>query len=331
MPSVARPEPSNPAMSDPSKFRLFDDPARLPASSGQPVVAIGNFDGVHRGHAAVLDRARSLAARLGRPALALTFEPHPRSYFRPQEPLFRLTSPETKAVLMERAGMDGVVVLPFDRALAETSAESFVDDLLLGRLGVRGVVAGHDFHFGRGRTGTPDFLAAAGAERGFSVSLVPPFALGDEIVSSSAVRRALQRGDVTTARLLLGHDWFVRGPVIHGEKRGRQLGYPTANMRLDESCRLAHGIYAVRARIDGTEHPAVASFGRRPTFDDGAPLLETFVFDFSGDLYGQTIEIAFVAYLRGEDKFDSLDALIRQMDDDSRRARGVLSVQAAVS
>lgn len=306
-------------------FLRLRDPETLPAPLERPVVAIGNFDGVHRGHAYVMGEARALGGRLGRPVAAMTFDPHPRAFFRPDAPQFRLTPPDAQADLIAGLGLDGLIVFTFDAAFAALSAEDFVGDILIRRLDVAGVVVGADFHYGRGRAGTPATLAAAGRAGGFAVTLLDPLAEGGEPVSSSRIRDALEAGEPALANRLLGYEWFVRGPVVHGEKRGRDLGYPTANMALDPGCRLRHGVYAVRARIDGVTHPAVASFGRRPMFDNGPPLLETHVFDFAGDLYGKTIDVALVDYLRPEARFDGLDALIAQMDADSARARATLA------
>ncbi|WP_199090618.1 bifunctional riboflavin kinase/FAD synthetase [Bosea sp. ASV33] len=297
----------------------------IPEALRGAVLALGNFDGVHRGHAELAHRAASLAAELGSRPAAFTFEPHPRSVFRPEEPVFRLTSPQLKLELLADAGLRQVFVLPFDREIAALPAEQFVDDLLIGRLGASGLVCGYDFHFGKGRTGSPEMLQAHGLAIGVPVSVVAPYSWQGEPVSSTLIRTALEAGDVARAATFLGRPWLVRGLVAHGDKRGRELGYPTANMQLSRDCKLRHGIYAVRMKIDGIWHDGVASFGRRPTFDDGAPRLETFVFDFSGDLYGQRVDVAFVDWLRGEEKFDSLPALIAQMDADSARARDILA------
>lgn len=308
----------------PSSF-VIDLDKPVPAALRGCVLALGNFDGVHRGHAELAREAVGLAERLGRRPAALTFEPHPRSVFRPEEPVFRLTPPALKTELLGALGLSLTFVLPFDRTIAAIQAEAFVDDLLLGRLGAAGLVCGYDFHFGQGRRGAPEMLQKRCAGQGIPVVVVPPFARDGEPVSSTLIRTALEQGDVARAADFLGRPWFVRGVVAHGDKRGRGLGYPTANMHLARDCRLKYGIYAVRMKIDGIWHDGVASFGSRPTFDDGAPRLETFVFDFSGDLYGKQVDVAFVAWLRGEAKFDSLEALIVQMDADSARAREILS------
>ena len=317
-------------------FEQFLDPVTLPAHLTGAAIAIGNFDGVHRGHLAVIDAVEALArgSQAGphhrpRPAIALSFEPHPRSLFRPDEPLFRLTPPALKARLLERTGLDALVTLTFDRALAGMTAEEFLEELVVRRLGAHAVAVGYDFHFGKDRRGTPEFLVQHGRALGLDIAIVAPTRESGEAVSSSAIRRALAAGEITRANRLLGHEWSVLSTVVHGEKRGRELGFPTANMALDPQCGLALGIYAVRAVIDGVVHAGVASFGRRPTFDNGPPLLETFVFDYSGDLYGKEIEIAFVGYIRGELKFDSIDALVERMNEDSRIARQMTALDAA--
>ena len=292
------------------------------------VVAIGNFDGVHRGHKAVIGAALARARALRRPAAALTFAPHPRLFFRPQEPLFLLSSERDKLRLLAATGLDGAIVMRFDKALATTSAQDFVEHILVGRMGIAGAAIGFDFHFGQNRAGSPQYLAEQGARLGFTVDVVPPLEDEGRPVSSGAVRGALAEGRVVEAAELIGAPWFVSGEVIHGEKRGRTLGFPTANLRLDPACGLKHGIYAVRARVGGQLVDGVASFGRRPMFDDGAPLLETFLFDFAGDLYGQTIEIAFIAWLRAEQKFESIEALTAQMATDSAQARAALQRSA---
>jgi riboflavin kinase/FMN adenylyltransferase len=270
---------------------------------------------------------REAAAETGRPAVVLTFEPHPRAYFTPDAPMFRLTGPAAKEIVFAHLGLDGLIIRRFDGALAATGARAFVLDFLKASLGLSGVVVGHDFHFGRGREGTPAILAELCREAGMSCRIVDPVALGGETepVSSSAIRAALAAGDVTRANALLGYRWFVLGSVQHGDKRGRQLGFPTANVRLPD-CGLAHGIYAVRVRLgSGPFYDGVASYGRRPTFDDGAPLLETYLFDFSGDLYGQEIAVEFVGYIRGEERFDSADALVARMHIDASAARALLA------
>jgi riboflavin kinase/FMN adenylyltransferase len=288
------------------------------------VVAIGNFDGVHRGHRAVIAAALRRAHELHRPAAALTFEPHPRSFFHPGETLFRLTDERAKLRLLAATGLAGAIVLPFDAALAGLSAPEFISRILLARFAVGGVTIGFDFHFGLNRTGSPDYLAAQGARFGFAVDIVPRFEDAGRLVRSGLIRAALGAGRVTEANALLGYPWFVSAEVVHGDKRGRKLGYPTANLRLDPGCGLAHGIYAVRVGADGRRYDGVASFGRRPMFDQGSTLLEAFLFDFSGNLYGKTIDVAFIDWIRSERKFDSIEDLIQRMNEDSHAARAAL-------
>ncbi|ACA16683.1 riboflavin biosynthesis protein RibF [Methylobacterium sp. 4-46] len=299
----------------------------VPAALRGAVAAIGNFDGLHRGHLALVAAVREMAADRGGPSAVLTFEPHPRDFFAPDRPVFRLTGEGAKLAILARLGLDGVFLRRFDSALAGTSAAGFVTGLLKRDLGLAGVVIGHDFHFGRGREGTPGLLRALCAENGLACRVIDPVAAGggEAPVSSSAIRAALAAGDIALANHLLGFRWFVEGEVRHGDKRGRVLGFPTANLALP-ACGLAHGIYAVRARLpDGTMRDGAASYGRRPTFDNGAPLLETTLFDFSGDLYGRRLAVEFVAYLRGEARFDSAEALVAQMHRDAAEARLVLA------
>lgn len=307
-----------------SQFAHITDGRDIPARLRGGVVAIGNFDGVHRGHRAVLGRARDIARQRRVPALAVTFEPHPRSYFSPDQPLFRLTPPEAKAELIEALGLDAMVEIAFDAALAATSAEDFVDRILVGRLGAAAVVVGFDFHFGKGRAGSPEVLASLGHDRGFDVVVVAKAGDGDAGWSSSAAREALADGRVEDAAAILGYRWFVRGEVVHGEKRGRELGFPTANMRLPADCALRHGVYAVRMRVGAATHDGVASYGRRPQFDNGAALLETYLFDASLDLYGATVEVEFFDFIRPEARFSSVEELIARMHEDAAVARRML-------
>jgi riboflavin kinase / FMN adenylyltransferase len=289
------------------------------------VVAIGNFDGVHRGHRAVIAVAMAQARALGKPAAVLTFEPHPRAFFNPTEPLFRLTDAAAKLRLLASTGLDGAIVLTFDAALAGLSAEDFVRQILVERFAVSGAVIGFNFHFGMNRAGSPDFLKSQGRQYGFGVDVVPRFEDAGRPVSSGPIREALAAGRIAEANEFLGYPWFVSGEVVHGDKRGRELGFPTANLKLDAACGLRHGIYAVRIGVGGRRYDAVANFGRRPMYDTGVVLLEVFVFDFAGDLYGQTIDVAFIDWIREERMFDSAQALIAQMKDDSTRARQALA------
>ncbi|WP_275789200.1 bifunctional riboflavin kinase/FAD synthetase [Pararhizobium gei] len=300
----------------------------LPDALRGGVIAIGNFDGVHRGHQSVLSRALDEAQARGVPALVLTFEPHPRSVFRPDQPVFRLTPAPLKARLLEGMGFSAVIEYPFDRTFSEITASDFIRTVLMEWLHASHVVTGFDFHFGKGREGGPAFLMAAGGENGFGVTLVDAFR--DEnasVISSSHIRAMLASGDVVGAAGLLGYRYTVAAEVIGGKKLGRTLGYPTANMRLPPEVELRNGIYAVRfRRPDGSLYDAVASFGKRPTVtSNGEALLETFLFDFSGDLYGEVSSVSFFGHLRDELKFDGLESLVVQMKQDDAEARALLA------
>ncbi|MGO9422729.1 bifunctional riboflavin kinase/FAD synthetase [Roseiarcus sp.] len=312
-----------------SGFVLATDPVTPPRGLERAVYAIGNFDGLHIGHQAVLERTRRLAKSLGAPSALLTFEPHPADYFAERPVAFRLTPVDIKAAVAAAVGLSGVVVLTFDSSLAGMTAEEFVRTILVERLGAGAVVVGWDFHFGKGRTGTPTFLADAGRRYGFTVDIVTKVELGEgetaRIVSSTAIRRALERGDLADAARGLGRRYAVSGPVIPGQRLGRTLGVPTANIALEPTNRLAHGVYAVRAIVDGEDHPAVASFGVRPTVDNGPPLLEVHLLDFTGDLYGRDMTVEFVERIREERKFDSLALLVEEMKRDMSRARAILA------
>jgi riboflavin kinase / FMN adenylyltransferase len=302
------------------------------------ILAIGNFDGVHLGHQAVLTRASQHAVEQNTHASALTFEPHPRQYFKPHEPLFRLTPKAIKVSLLQAYGMAHTHVLAFDEPFATLSADDFMKQILHERLAVKGVVIGHDFHFGAHRGGTPETLQHWCQTRNITCDIVAP--VGDEsslLISSTRIRQALSEGNIALANTLLGYVWRICGTVIHGEKRGRDLGFPTANIALDPACQLKHGIYAVRVHVKGDAkgearlwHGA-ASFGRRPTFDNGAPLLEIYVLDFSGDLYGQVLQVEFVAFIREEARFDTLETLITQMHQDVAQVRSHLSYEQHTS
>jgi riboflavin kinase / FMN adenylyltransferase len=306
-------------------FTVIRDDTPADAIPKGMVVAMGNFDGVHLGHRAVIDAALRMGRAHGRPALAVTFEPHPRSFFSPSSPQFRLTDEAGKLRLLAGTGLYGAVVMTFDRRRASTTAQDFIHHDLIGRLGISGIAVGYDFHFGKGRVGSPSLLVGEAPRLGIEVDVQAHVDVDERPVSSSAIRMALAEGEIEQATAMLGGPWFINGRVVHGEKRGRDLGYPTANIRLDRNCGLKHGIYAVRVGLDDKRFDGVASFGRRPTFDNGAPLLEVFLFDFQGDLYGKHLDIAFIAFIRDELKFDSVSDLIRQMDDDSRKAREKLA------
>lgn len=308
-----------------SDFLIVRGTQALPSALARPIVAVGNFDGVHRGHRAVFDAARDMAREAGAPALALTFEPHPRTFFHPEGAPFRLTPADIKLAHIAQSSLDGAIVLAFDAALATMEAEDFVRDVLVARYAIAGAAVGFDFHFGRARAGSPAFLEGAGKRHGFAVRVVPPMRDEGDAISSTAIRKAIAAGQVGHAAHMLGRPFSVSAEVIHGEKRGRLMGFPTANLVLPDDLELAFGIYAVQADTPAGRFDGVASYGRRPTFDNGRALLEVFLFDFSGDLYGTTLEVAFHAYLRPELKFDGMDALVEQIHADARQAREVLA------
>lgn len=307
-----------PANAGTSKKPLCPYPlSHVPAELTHAVYAVGNFDGVHRGHAVLFEAAKAEARARGVPAIVLTFEPHPRSLFRPEVPVFRLAPLEAKARLFAAIGMDGLVVIPFNREFAGHTADAFIESELVARLAAKAAVVGYDFHFGKARVGSPEYLAEAGTRLGFDVRVIPPFSDEMAIISSSRVRLHLEAGEVGAANNLLGYRWFVKSKVISGDRRGRMLGFPTANLLLGSDCRLRHGIYAVRVRTaDGGDHDGVASYGRRPTFDNGAPILEIHLLDFSGDLYGSNVTVTFFDWIRPEVKFDAVDALLAEMNKD---------------
>jgi riboflavin kinase / FMN adenylyltransferase len=296
----------------------------MPPAWRGAVVAIGNFDGVHRGHQAVLAAARAEAEHRDVAALMLTLEPHPRAFFSGR-PLFRLSPAPLKAALAAALGLSGTLVLEFDRALAQMTAEDFVRIVLIERLEIAAAVTGYDFQFGKARRGTPEFLVGEGAKSGFAVTVVEALRDAEDAVSSTRIRTAIGAGHVDAATALLGWRFAVAGKVVHGDKRGRELGYPTANMVLDMATEVAHAVYAVRyVRPDGSVHAGVASYGRRPTFGGGDPVLETFLFDFDGDLYGEEGLVAFYGRIRNEERFASVPALVARMEADSIDARARL-------
>lgn len=296
----------------------------VPATLRGAYVAIGNFDGFHRGHQSVLATLKARAAEAGVPAMVLTFEPHPRDVFAPTPFMFRLTEGDAKARLAEAFGLDAIAILNFDREFSQIEAEDFVGRFLVEALGVTGVIVGSDFHFGRQRRGTPTFLKASGEARGFAVETLALMDEGDEVISSSRIRAALSEGAVTAANRLLGYHWFFDGCVVKGDQRGRELGYPTANTHTRVNFQLAQGVYAVRARLGERVFDGVAAYGK-PMFDNQLPPFETHLFDFDEDIYGQTLSVALVGHIRGQEVFAGLDELISAMNRDSRKARDLLA------
>ena len=296
----------------------------VPVEARGAVLAIGNFDGVHRGHQALIAAARQEAKRIGRCSGAILFEPHPRAFFEPGKPHFRLTSLPRKLELLEEHGLDLAVVLRFDAALAGLTAEDFIARVLVEGLGASHIVVGYDFHFGKGRSGSPQTLRRAGQAHGFGVTVVSPVADGGQVFSSGAIRAALARGDVKAAAEALGHWWRVVGKVVGGAHRGEGLGFPTANVALPPGTTFGHGIYAVRVHVGAERYDGAAYLGTRPMFDNGEPVLEVFLLDFDGNLYGREIAVEFIDFVRADATFASIEALKVQMAEDCARARTLL-------
>lgn len=304
----------------------LDGGSAVPAAFRGGIVALGNFDGFHLGHQAVVGHAIKRAREQGRPALVGTFDPHPKRYFQPQTEWFRLTTLDQRAALLAEAGVDAMLVFPFDATLAALSAREFAAERLATMLGAAGVVTGGDFTFGKGRSGDVATLARLGDELGFVAETVPPVMQDGWVVSSSRIRDHLRGGEPRDAAALLTRPFAISGVVEKGAQLGRTLGYPTANMRLTNYLRPAYGIYAVRGRLpDGRILDGVANLGIRPSFEPPEELLESFFFDFAEDLYGQTIEVQLIDYLRPEAKFDDLATLKAQMDLDAAKARALLA------
>jgi riboflavin kinase/FMN adenylyltransferase len=300
-------------------FRHYD---QVPDSARGATVAIGNFDGVHKGHQALLRHAKALGGKLG----VLVFEPHPQEFFKPDTPRFRLTPFRAKARLLEHSGVDLLFALHFDAAFASLSADEFIEKVLVKGLGVRHVIVGEDFCFGKGRKGNLALLQQRGKELGFGVTTFELVGEGESSkISSTSIREALRDGKPEVAASLLGHPWTVEGRVESGDQRGRTIGFPTANVSLEGYLEPALGVYAVRVELAGQHYGGVANFGRRPTFDKKDVLLEVHIFDYQGDAYGQPIVVSFISFLRHEMKFAGLDALKAQIAKDSEKARALLA------
>jgi riboflavin kinase/FMN adenylyltransferase len=299
----------------------------IPADFQGSIVALGNFDGFHLGHQAVVSRAVGRAFHERRPVIVATFDPHPVSYFKPNLPPFRLTTLDQREHLFAHAGADAMLVFEFGPALASMDAEEFIADVLAKQIGATGVITGDDFTFGKGRSGDVALLKQLGEQYGVIAEAVAQVVIDGERVSSGRIREALIAGDIGHATHLLSRDFAIEGVVQKGDQRGRELGYPTANLELGDYQRPKYGIYAVRVTLeDGSEHPGVASLGVRPTFHPPQELLEAHLFDFEGDLYGQGIEVALHAYIREEKRFDGIEPLIAHMREDEAAARRLLAI-----
>ncbi len=296
----------------------------VPVNARSAVVAIGNFDGVHLGHRALIAATVAKARDLGKPSAVMMFEPHPREFFQPNEVMFHITPLNRKLQLISKLGIKVAFVETFDQGLARLSADEFIERVLVAGLGVAHVIIGYDFYFGFKRQGNPELMLKRGEEMGFGVTIVPPQAEAGEVFSSSSVRLHLAQGDVKGAAHMLGETWRVHGKIVGGAHRGAGLGFPTANIPMPVGTALGHGIYAVKAHVDGQAHNAAAYLGTRPTFDDGHPVLEVFLIDFKGDLYGHEMEVEFIDFIRGDRKFHSEAELIAQMEEDVAKVRAVL-------
>lgn len=305
---------------------IVSDYQAVPEQARNASVALGNFDGVHAGHRAVIGSAADYAQAMKLPLAVLIFEPPPRRFFQPDSEPFRIMRPEKRRETLSALGVDVVFELPFNKAMSQMSPQTFVEDVLLDGLALRHLSVGFDFRFGKGREGDTTTLKSLSKEHGFSLSVLERVTDGEAKISSTAIRTALQEGRPGEASQLLGTYWTADGFIEHGEKRGRTLGFPTANLKLGNLIHPRHGIYAVWTRIEGETgwRPGVANFGRTPTTGVRDPLLEVFLFDFDGDLYDKKIEVAFVSFLRSEEKFDTLDALVVQMHRDVEAARASL-------
>jgi len=299
----------------------------IPETLRGSIVALGNFDGFHLGHQAVVGRAIQRGFHERRPVIVATFDPHPVRYFKPDVPPFRLTTLEQREQLFAHAGADAMLVFEFNAQLAATTSTDFISEILARQIGAAGVVTGDDFTYGKGRTGSVEELREVGSQHGIVAEAVAPVLIDGERVSSGRIREALVEGDIGHATHLLTRDFTVEGVVQRGDARGRELGYPTANLELGDYQRPKYGIYAVRVTLDdGTERPGVASLGVRPTFDPPRELLEAHLFGFDGDLYGQKVGVALHAYIREERKFDGIEPLIAHMRDDEAKARQLLAL-----
>ena len=306
-------------------MKIFKDPDHLPVEAQNGVLALGNFDGVHRGHQAVICTARSIGRQSGRPAGVMTFDPHPRKFFQPNATMFTLTPIAQKLKLFSALGCDFAGVMTFDERISSMTGEAFIRDVLHDTWHVGHVVVGYNFFFGKGRSGSPQLLADIGHALDFGVTVMPPASDEGEVFSSSAARDYLRAGDVRGAAGVLGYWWTVAGVVESGAGIGSGLGYPTANVMLEPGQDLHHAIYASRVRVDGRRFDAAAYLGRRPTFDNGIAKLEVYLFDFDANLYGREIDVEMIDFIRPDHAFESAGALVAQMDRDCADARAILA------
>jgi riboflavin kinase/FMN adenylyltransferase len=297
---------------------------------GPTVIAIGNFDGVHRGHRCVIDTAKKLAGELGADAMVFTFVEHPRSVLRPDSPVPLLTPWPEKQERLADAGVEGCVAAHVPPDLAQLSPEEFVTRILLGQLNAKAVVTGFNFRFGHRQAGSPELLQALGAEHGFGVEIVRPYEEDGDVVSSSRLRELVATGSIAPANEMLGYDYTLTGTVVHGDKRGRTIGFPTANLEVNREKLLpAYGVYACWVQVGDTRLPGIVNIGQRPTFDPPKLMIEAHIFDWAGDIYGETISVSLVSRIRSEVAFKSIDALVAQITADCQVARQTLGAPVA--
>jgi riboflavin kinase/FMN adenylyltransferase len=307
-------------------MNVFNSIDEVGAGFQGAVVTIGNFDGVHRGHQYIFHKVNSEARRRHCKSLVITFEPHPKMVLHPErKPFYLITSLEEKVARIAETGVDGLLLIPFDMDFSLTAAGEFVNDILWDRLRIQKIYIGHDYTFGRGREGNEMFLAAAGERLGFAVEVIGAFKVGDTVISSTLTRNLILAGRVAEAAAYLGRPYNLAGEVIVGHRRGRQLGFPTANLRPDKALVPARGIYAVRLLLEDRPLEGVMNIGYNPTFSDKALSVEVHIFDFDEDIYGRNLQVLFIDRIREEMKFDSPDALVAQIRRDVQQARGILS------
>lgn len=305
-------------------MRIIDDLTFTKEDFSSPVVTIGNYDGLHLGHQAIIKRVIELAREGKKESVVLTFEPHPVKFFRPELQIPLITPYRKKMILLTQFGVDVTINLPFTKDIARMSAEEFIREIVQRRIAPRRIVVGFNFTFGKGRTGSPEELKKIGERLGFGVEIIPPFHLDGEVVSSTRIRELIARGDIKEANRMLGSDFFMFGKVIHGHARGKGLGFPTANLEISQDLYPNDGVYAANVIIDERRYAGVVNIGTNPTFGDEQLAVEVFLFDYQGDLYGKELQVALVDKLRDEQTFPSVDLLVHQIEQDIQRAKEIL-------
>ena len=308
-------------------MRIIDDLTFTKEDFSSPVVTIGNYDGLHLGHQAIIKRVIELAREGKKESVVLTFEPHPVKFFRPELQIPLITPYRKKMILLTQFGVDVTINLPFTKDIARMSAEEFIREIVQRRIAPRRIVVGFNFTFGKGRTGSPEELKKIGERLGFGVEIIPPFHLDGEVVSSTRIRELIARGDIKEANRMLGSDFFMFGKVIHGHARGKGLGFPTANLEISQDLYPNDGVYAANVIIDERRYAGVVNIGTNPTFGDEQLAVEVFLFDYQGDLYGKELQVALVDKLRDEQTYPSVDLLVHQIEQDIQRAKEILREQ----